>query len=365
MKPLREHVRLYDQARTAHLERERDGNEPTTLLYASRRYDFDLSEATGVDARMVSSLASAKLLWSSPVRVLEITEPAYLHGVTRAFVAVAALRARHPLRRGRRPLVVSYAIGNRDPRDEFRPTSLREHASFRAKWLMSRAVARWTDRLAFGTSDAASLYTQIYGRTPPRQERELIVALPSACTCGDLLDKAPGSIGYVGAFVERKGLPLVLAAWAAVRQADERATLTLVGKGDLVADAQALAERDSTVRVVVDPPRSTIHEVLRSASVVALPSQPSPTWREQVGLPIVEALAHGCTIVTTDESGLADWLATHGHHVVPGTSTAAELATSLQAAIAEPLSPRGVLADLPESDGRAQAHAWMFRPTGT
>jgi len=363
VKPLHEHVRLYDQARTAHLERERGSDAPTTLLYSSRRYDFDASEAAAVDARMVSALTAARLLWSSPVRVVEITEPAYLAGVTRAFVAVAALRVRHPIRRGRRPVVAAYAIGNRDPRLEFAPQSLRQHATFRAKWLMSRVLARWTDRLAFGTADAEALYTQLYGSRRAHQEREQVLALPAPCPCSaELVDRRAGTVAFVGAFTARKGLPLVLEAWPAVHDAIPGATLTLVGKGDLLDDAIGLAARDSTVQVVVDPPRSTIHDVLRATSVVVLASQPSPTWREQVGLPIIEALAHGCTIVTTDETGIADWLREHGHSVVPGTSSAAELRDALSTAIARPLPPETVLADLPETDGRAQAHAWMFRP---
>jgi glycosyltransferase involved in cell wall biosynthesis len=98
-----------------------------------------------------------------------------------------------------------------------------------------------------------------------------------------------------------------------------------------------------------------------------LASQPTAGWREQVGLPIVEGLAHGCRVVTTDQTGLAGWLREHadrGHRVVPAGGSGADLAAAVLAALTTPTGdgPGSVLADLPVRDGRLAADDWLFEP---
>jgi len=89
-------------------------------------------------------------------------------------------------------------------------------------------------------------------------------------------------------------------------------------------------------------------------------SQRTTNWREQVGLPIVEALAHGCAVVASDETGLADWLATHGHRCVSPSASEGELADVVVVAIKAERPVDSVLADLPAVDGRSRADAWLF-----
>jgi glycosyltransferase involved in cell wall biosynthesis len=110
----------------------------------------------------------------------------------------------------------------------------------------------------------------------------------------------------------------------------------------------------------VDPGRDRIHAVLHEASALVLPSQPSPTWREQVGLPIVEGLSHACTIVTTAETGLADWLRERGHGVAVDPASPAELAEIIRTVLAHPVDPEAVLAALPARDGRLVADDVLF-----
>ncbi|MBO3096485.1 glycosyltransferase family 4 protein [Cellulomonas dongxiuzhuiae] len=355
--PLRAHVQLYEQARTAHLERQA-ADPRLSLLYAAPRYDFDVQLAERLDARRASTLDAARLLWRSDVAVLEITEPAFLAGIVRAATCLTALRLRRVVRRRPLPRVVSYAIGNNDPREEYQPRSVREQVTFRAKWWMSSRVVRRVDRLVFGTPQAAATYHALYGPPSRHQETRTIPALPTPCSCPTAAPD-PGRILFLGAFVERKGLAVLLEAWPALAE-HPGTTLTCVGKGQLEGEVRALAATDDRVRVVVDPPREQIHAELRAASVLVLPSQASPTWREQVGLPIVEALEHGCTVVTTDQTGLAPWLAEHGHRVVPSSAAAADLGDALLDTLLAPLPRAEVLASLPTQDGREAAHAWMF-----
>ena len=149
-----------------------------------------------------------------------------------------------------------------------------------------------------------------------RQRAAVIPALPAPATSIRPDRKEPQTALFLGAFSVRKGLPQVVAAWPAVAAQLPHARLTLVGKGVLESSARALAEQEPSVDVVVDPPTAEIREHLQRHSVVVLPAQPTPLWREQVGLPLVEGLSYGCTIVTTSETGLAGWLGQHGHQVI-------------------------------------------------
>ncbi|MFP3393480.1 glycosyltransferase family 4 protein, partial [Brevibacillus sp. SIMBA_076] len=119
---------------------------------------------------------------------------------------------------------------------------------------------------------------------------------------------------FLGAFEERKGLPLLLAAWPLVRERRPDARLLVMGKGALEVLAREAVAIDASIELLVDPSRDTISGALAGAKALVLPSQRRPRWREQVGLPIVEGLAAGCVVVTTSETGLADWLTEEGHY---------------------------------------------------
>jgi glycosyltransferase involved in cell wall biosynthesis len=83
----------------------------------------------------------------------------------------------------------------------------------------------------------------------------------------------------------------------------------------------------------VGVPRSEVHELLRSGAVVVMPSVRLRRWREQIGLPLVEGLAHGCRVVTTTETGLAEDLRTHPLVVLTRPGDPASLADGLRRAM--------------------------------
>ncbi|HEX8510411.1 MAG TPA: glycosyltransferase, partial [Propionibacteriaceae bacterium] len=101
---------------------------------------------------------------------------------------------------------------------------------------------------------------------------------------------------------------------------------------------------------------------LRQSQVLVLPSQSNPGWREQIGLPIMEALAHGCSVVTTSDTGLAQWLTEHGHSVISSSGSASHLADAMVTRLRAPLDESEVLASLPGRDGRLVADDWLFGP---
>ena len=354
---LLDRVRLYETLRTAHLERAR-ALPSASLGYTVRRYDFDEETAKGLHLVRANTLGTARLMARSRVRELEINEPLMLASVPRTAVAVTVACVRGRLQ-GYRPLVVSYAIENRNPFVP-PPATLRRRMGRALDAVLSRALWKRLDRIAYGTEAARTLYQQLM---PPRHglSQELVEALPSSCPCAAEPQKTPGTVLFLGALSERKGFDLLLQAWEQVRVRIPKTRLTIIGTGRRTAEARNLAGADQRVRFISDPPRVLIHQALRTHQVLVLPSKPAPGWREQVGLPIVEGLAHGCNVVTSDQTGLASWLHDHGHTVLPGDYAADQLAGALAAAVAAPLPASAVQSSLPQIDGRLAADHWLFR----
>ncbi|WP_241988501.1 glycosyltransferase [Cryobacterium sp. TMT1-3] len=346
-------ARLYRTLRSAHLERAHE-LPPAAILFRVKRYDFHEELTKGLVVVQAHPLHAAWLLARSPVTTLEIGEPLMLSSVWASALAIGALRLR-TLLGGRRSTIVSYALENADPFD--RPLSARPRLRRGLNGLAARFVWQQTDRIAFGTDAARVTYRKALPEPARNLVSAVIPALPAPCTCtgSDAFDAH--RVVFLGAFVPRKGLPNILAAWPLVTAVLPQARLTLIGKGALENQVRQAAALDPTIELVLDPPRSEIHRQLRRARVLALPSQPAPTWREQVGLPIVEGLAHGCTIVTTTETGLATWLDEHGHNVVAPGCTEQQLADAVAHAL---LAPRPPASDLPPVDGRLAADAWLF-----
>jgi glycosyltransferase involved in cell wall biosynthesis len=346
-------ARLYRTLRSAHLERAHQ-LPPAAIMFCIKRYDFHDELAQGLVIVQAHPVRAAWLLARSPVTTLEIGEPLMLSSVWASALAIGALRLRFLLG-GHQARIVTYALENADPFER----TLRVRARLRRSLngVAARFVWRHTDRIVFGT-DAARV---TYRRALPAPTRDavsaVIPALPAACPCASNGGADANRVVFLGAFVDRKGLPNVLAAWPLVTAALPEARLTLIGKGTLLALALNAAALDPTIEIVIDPPRSEIHRHLRRAHVLALPSQPTPTWREQVGLPIVEGLAHGCTIVTTTETGLATWLEEHDHEIVSPACTREQLAGAVVRAVQ---IPRRTATDLPTVDGRLAADAWLF-----
>lgn len=358
-------ARVYKTLRTAHLERSL-ALAPADILYQERRYDFDAGLVAQVRPELTGDLRCAWLVAARGYPIVEINEPAALDSVRRAAVVLAAVRVGDALRR-RRTRIVTYAIGNLDPNVLPSPTTWWPRLGRRMDLALARQVWNRVDRVVFGTDTARQLYGTVYGIAARRRLHwTTIEALPAVCDCGQDEPrspdepKRPGRVLFLGDLSPRKGFDAVLAAWPTVRDRLPDAVLTVVGRGPLLDDAEALARADDRVRVIADPPRDVVHAELRDASVVVLPSRRRRAWREQVGLPLVEGLAHGCTVVTTDETGIADWLAQHGHRVVAEECVGELLAPALVEAVEHPLEPDAVRAPLPEHDSRLAADAWLF-----
>lgn len=143
--------------------------------------------------------------------------------------------------------------------------------------------------------------------------------------------------------VPYKGLPDVLQAFATVQDQRPDASLVLVGPGDPAWAVETLpaATRDRVgAGLVVEPPRDEagLTELYADASALVLPSR-----NEAFGLVVVEALATGTPVVSSDHGGPGEILDAPGvgarvPHGDPGALAEAMLATAETAA--DPATPR-------------------------
>lgn len=352
-------ARLYQTLRTAHLERAR-ALSPATILYQQTRYDFDPALTEGLDVVKAGPVAAALALLRSEVTELEVNEPLMTESLVGTVLALGALGAR-ALAGGPRATVVTYAIENLDPFGRRRPR-FRSRLRARLDAVLARYVWKRVDRIVFGTAAARDLYAAALPAAGAKAAT-LIPALAPACTCLPV-DPASGDraqqVVFLGDLSVRKGFPALMDAWPVLRTLQPDVELTILGKGSLEDTARAAASADGSVTTLIDPAREDIHRVLRNSRVLVLASQPTATWREQVGLPILEALSHGCAVVTTSQTGLADWLRSHGHGVVEPGASAQHLAVAIAAQL-DHHPGESVLATLPSRDGRLDADRWLFR----
>ena len=107
----------------------------------------------------------------------------------------------------------------------------------------------------------------------------------------------PFRIGYLGRFVEEKGLLGLLEA-AAGLPGEWR--LVLFGHGPLRRRLEARARElgiADRLRIGDPVPSTSVPERLRSLDALVLPSQTRPNWKEQFGRILVEAMACGVPVI--------------------------------------------------------------------
>jgi glycosyltransferase involved in cell wall biosynthesis len=112
------------------------------------------------------------------------------------------------------------------------------------------------------------------------------------------------TVGYAGRLVSSKGLGDLLAA---VRKLDAPVELLLIGDGEERAQLEGRQVPGSKVRVLDGLAHDQMASGYSQLDVLVLPSHTTPTWKEQFGRVIVEALWCGVPVVGSD-SGEIPWL---------------------------------------------------------
>lgn len=130
---------------------------------------------------------------------------------------------------------------------------------------------------------------------------------PPAVPVWDSVPQAPEhpfTVGYAGRLIESKGLDDLLAA---VRKLDAPVELLLLGNGAMRSRLEGQPVPGSRVRVIDGLSHDRMASGYAQLDVLALPSHTTPTWKEQFGRVIIEALWCGVPVVGSD-SGEIPWL---------------------------------------------------------
>lgn len=349
-------MRIVPELRAAHIERHRLGT-PAELLYLGVNYDL-AGTALADGIRRVSLGAALRSFLTTTARTLEVPEPLWMRFWLKHLALVVGFKAAGALR-WRKHRVVTYAMENNDL------ATLVGGRRGAPAWVVNSvatiigATARLTiDRIAFASDAARAAYAYLPFTAGIEQATTTELPPPTATAA----KPAPHTCVFVGAMEERKGVRELMRAWTIAETMVPGARLVMVGPGPLQAEAASwAAESPSSRHVVGRLPHAEAATILQAGSVLAAPSVPDGRWREQIGLPIKEALAAGLTVVTTTQTGLAPWLHDHGHVVLDhaGTSFPDRLSRALVRALRAPLDRDQVRASLPETDGRLVADAWL------
>ena len=144
--------------------------------------------------------------------------------------------------------------------------------------------------------------------------------------------------GYLGRFVEEKGLELMLRAAASLSSNQEWKCL-LVGGGPLEPRLRALVlELALGDRVLFVPfvPHQEVPGWLTLFDVLLLPSLTRPNWKEQFGRVIVEAHACDTMVIGSDSGEIPNVLRETGGGVVVPEGDADALGQAMRMALADP-----------------------------
>jgi glycosyltransferase involved in cell wall biosynthesis len=213
------------------------------------------------------------------------------------------------------------------------------------------------DRIAFASPAAEECYRAARVLPPSVSTRHFLELLPR-CTCSGVKQK--GTVVFLGALEDRKGVPDLLAAWDLLPAHRNSWVLRIMGAGPYDEQVRRAAATDPSIDYIGPAGRDLVHATLRAAEALVLPSRPTGRWCEQIGLPIVEGLAHGCRIVAPPDTGLAPWLREHGQIVLSEAFTTRELADALHETLVSTSTGHESVADcLPAIDSRILAEDWM------
>lgn len=353
-------IRLVPELRAVHLERY-ERTTPALMLYFDENYDL-AGVPVPTEIQKVSLRSLAAVFWSSKAEVLEMPEPLWVRFLPTG-AAIAVLFKLTGVVRGRRRLIGTYAMENNTlPR----LIGGRRHVPKPIVQVFAVGLGLYmrilVDRLAFASSGAERLYTAL--PFVSAIDHRTVEELPSALAVDDDSVVA-GSALFVGVLEPRKGVRELIAAWEQVEKTNDRAMLSIVGPGPLSEEVENwVAQRPRSRCYLGHRPRTEVLDLLRRAELLIAPSIPYGRWREQIGLPIKEALSIGVTVVTSRQTGLVDWLERHGHPIVDLTSTSAgvgALASAVSGALTAPLDRESVRASLPAVEGRIDSDAWLHR----
>ena len=135
------------------------------------------------------------------------------------------------------------------------------------------------------------------------------------------------------AFYERKGIPLLVRAFARVAGRFPEAVLRIAGDGDLrqqVEDVIAETGISSQVQLLGQIPHAKVLQEMAWADVFALPG-----WNEPFATVFTEALSVGCPIIYASDGGITDVVVDGVHGLAVEPRSEESLASALEAMLTD------------------------------
>lgn len=352
-------LRVLPELRASQIEDYLDGNRDGEIVYFSRHYDLGRS-LIPAEFHLTTLRQAVRRVLSSDALTFELPEPMWARYALHTVVLAIAWRL-NQLKRRRPGRARLYAIENNDPIMALLgrpvPAALRALLSLPLGIFIRVAY----ERIAYGSTGAKSAYESVpfVGAIT----NEVFLELPARTNDVSARTGSGSRAVFIGSLDRRKGVPTLLEAWPEVEAVMTASHLTVIGAGPLHDDVERWAkQRPSSRSFLGRVEHSEIDTILDDADIVVVPSERDGRWREQIGLPIVEGLSRGLTVVTTDETGLAEWLRDAGHVVIAAPSAPSELSTGIVAAFTRPIPRSDVIASLPKDDGRIRTARWLLEP---
>ncbi len=148
-------------------------------------------------------------------------------------------------------------------------------------------------------------------------------------------------IGYVGRLVPEKGIDLLLRA---VAEHSDALALCIVGSGCAEDELRALASSlpGLEVRWIPHVPSAEVAHYLSAFDAMVLPSRGIPTWQEQFGRVLIEAMACGTPVVGSSSGAIPEVIGDAGlifqdedHRSLAGTLARLSADEALRVELAE------------------------------
>jgi colanic acid/amylovoran biosynthesis glycosyltransferase len=144
--------------------------------------------------------------------------------------------------------------------------------------------------------------------------RERIRVIPSGVDTSFFtptgLPYGPPVVGFVGRFVEKKGIDTLMAAWPAIAASVPEARLHLVGDGPLRPLVPSDDDRITLSKPDASRSREQVRDLIHRATVVVTPSHEAIDGdSESLLLVNLEAAASGRPVVSTRHGGIPEYVA--------------------------------------------------------
>lgn len=108
---------------------------------------------------------------------------------------------------------------------------------------------------------------------------------------------------YVGRLVPQKGILELVNTFLELSRKHQHIHLTIIGNGHLKKQIKNQSNSNITIKTT---PYHQIHQEYKKADIFCLLSKPTPTWQEQFGMVLVEAMASGLPILTTKSGAIPE-----------------------------------------------------------